>query len=369
MKTSLAIALTRLSIAPLSLAALTIAAPVVAQDQVVNVYNWSDYIAEDTVANFQEETGITVNYSTYSSNEELEARLFTGSSGFDIVVPSGSFLERQIAAELLQPIDKSLLSNYGNLSEVDLANAAAHDPDNTYAIPYMSFTVGIGYNVAAVEERLGADQPIDTWDVLFDPEIAAQLADCGIAILDSPSEVVGTALNYLGLDPNTTAQEDLDQAEALLLGTRPHVRYFDSARYIDDLASGEICVALGYSGDVFIAADSAAEGIEVNYVIPREGALTAYDLLAIPADAPNVANAHAFIDYIMRPEVTAAISNYVFYASANEAATEFVDAEVRDNPGIYPPAEVAEAGFSLKAREASFDRLLTRAWTRIKTGQ
>jgi putrescine transport system substrate-binding protein len=362
-KTPLAIAL-----ATLVSAVPALFSPALAQDQVVNVYNWSDYIAEDTVANFTAETGIAVNYSTYSSNEELEARLFTGNSGFDIVVPSGSFLERQIAAGLLQPIDRSLLTNYGNLSEVDLGNAAVHDPDNVYAVPYMSFTVGIGYNVAAVTERLGADQPVDTWDILFNPEIAARLADCGIAVLDSPSEVLGTALNYLGLDPNTTSGDDLAQAEALLLGLRPHIRYFDSARYIDDLASGEICVALGYSGDVFIAADSAAEGIEVGYVIPREGALTAYDLLAIPADAPNVANAHAFIDYILRPEVTAAISNYVFYASANAAATELVDEEVRNNPGIYPSAEVAAAGFSLSARPASFDRLLTRSWTRIKTG-
>jgi putrescine transport system substrate-binding protein len=352
----------------IAVAALVSATPALAQNQVVNVYNWSDYIAEDTVANFTAETGIAVNYSTYSSNEELEARLFTGNSGFDVVVPSGSFLERQIEAGLLQPIDRSLLSNYGNLSEIDLANAGAHDPDNVYAVPYMSFTVGIGYNVAAVAQRLGEDFAVDTWDVLFDPENAARLADCGIAVLDSPSEVIGTALNYLGLDPNTTSADDLAQAEQLMLGLRPHVRYFDSARYIDDLASGEICVSIGYSGDTFIAADAAADGIEINYVIPREGALTAYDLLAIPADAPNVENAHKFIDYILRPEVTAAISNYVFFASANEAATELVDEEVRNNPGIYPSAEVAAEAFSLSARPATFDRLLTRSWTRIKTG-
>ncbi len=352
----------------IAVAALVSATPALAQSQVVNVYNWSDYIADDTIANFTAETGIAVNYTNYSSNEELDSRLAIGNSGYDIVVPSGSFLERQITTGRLQPIDRSALSNYGNLSAIDLENAAVHDPGNTHSVPYMSFTVGIGYNAGAVAQRFGEDFEVESWDLMFDPENAAKLADCGIAVLDSPSEIVGVALNYLGLDPNTTSAEDLAQAEELLLGLRPHVRYFDSARYIDDLASGEICAAIGYSGDTFIAADAAAEGIEVGYVIPAEGTLVTYDLLAIPVDAPNVENAHKFIDYILRPEVTAAISNAVFFASANEAATELVDPEVRDNPGIYPSAEVAAKGFSLSARPVDFDRLLTRSWRRIKSG-
>jgi len=236
----------------------------------------------------------------------------------------------------------------------------------------MTFTAGLGYNVAALTERLGADQPLDTWDILFDPELVAKLADCGVAMLDSPSEVVGTVLNYLGLDPNSENAEDLAKAEALLLSIRPYVRYFHSSQYIDDLGAGEICLALGYSGDVFIAADAAAEansGVEVGYVIPKEGALTAFDLMAIPADAPHLENAYKFIDYILQPQVTAGITNYVFYASANAAATEFVDEEVRNNPGIYPPAEVTAEAFALKSHTPQFDRLLTRSWTRVKTGQ
>jgi len=355
-----------------ALGALLLAAPALAQDNVVNVYNWSDYIAEDTIANFTAETGITVNYDVYDSNETLEARLLAGSSGYDIVVPSGFFLERQIAAGLLQPIDKSKLSNYGNLDTTILATAATHDADNAHSVPYMTFTAGLGYNVAALTERLGADQPLDTWDILFDPELVAKLADCGVAMLDSPSEVVGTVLNYLGLDPNSENAEDLAKAEALLLSIRPYVRYFHSSQYIDDLGAGEICLALGYSGDVFIAADAAAEansGVEVGYVIPKEGALTAFDLMAIPADAPHLENAYKFIDYILQPQVTAGITNYVFYASANAAATEFVDEEVRNNPGIYPPAEVTAEAFALKSHTPQFDRLLTRSWTRVKTGQ
>ncbi len=349
--------------------ALLLASPALGQE-VVNVYNWSDYIAEDTVANFEAETGIDVNYDVYDSNEVLEAKLLAGSSGYDIVVPSGSFLERQVAAGLLLPIDKSKLSNYGNLDPTILAQAAAHDPDNAHSVPYMSFTVGLGFNVEKVAERLG-DASIDSWDALFVPENAAKLADCGIAVLDSPSEVMATVLNYLGLDPNSESEEDLAKGEELMMSIRPYIRYFHSSQYIDDLGSGEICLALGYSGDVFIAADAASEaGVgEISYIIPKEGSLTAFDLLAIPADAQHVENAYKFIDYILRPEVTAAISNYVFYASANAAATEFVDEEVKSNPGIYPPPEVVAVSFGLKAHSAAYDRILTRAWTRIKTGQ
>ena len=354
------------------LVSVALLVPASAQDEpVVNVYNWSDYIAEDTVANFEAETGIRVNYDVYDSNEMLEAKLVAGSSGYDLVVPSGNFLERQIETGIYQPIDKSRLSNYGNLDPTILAQAAVHDPDNTYSVPYMSFTVGLGFNVDKLAERLG-DMEADSWDILFKPETAAKLADCGIVVLDSPSEVISTALHYLGLDPNSESADDLAKAEELMMSIRPYVRYFHSSQYIDDLASGEICLALGYSGDVFIAADAAAEadaGVEVDYIIPREGALTAFDLMAIPNDAPHVDNAYAFIDYILRPEVTAGISNYVYYASANAAATEFVDEEVRNNPGIYPPEEVVAKSFGVKAHSAGYDRLLTRSWTRIKTGR
>jgi putrescine transport system substrate-binding protein len=355
-----------------ALGALMVMSPALAQEEpVVNVYNWSDYIAEDTIAQFEAETGIKVNYDVFDSNEVVEAKLLAGSSGYDVVVPSGSFLERQIQAGLFQPLDKSKLPNLANLDPVVMETAAVHDPGNEHAIVYMQFTVGIGYNFAAVTERLG-DMPVDSWDIVFKPEVASKLADCGIAMLDSPTEIVASALNYLGLDPNSESPEDLQKAQDLLMSVRPYIRYFHSSQYIDDLGSGEICVAVGYYGDVFIAADAAeqaGQGIEINYIIPKEGALSAYDMMAIPADAPHPDNAHKFINFIMKPEITAAISNFVFYASANKAATEFVDEEVKNNPGIYPPPEVQAKAFALKAHSADYDRILTRAWTTIKTGQ
>jgi putrescine transport system substrate-binding protein len=360
MKTSLAIAL----------GALLAASPAFAQEEpVLNVYNWSDYIAEDTIANFEAETGIKVNYDVYDNNEIVDAKLLAGNSGYDIVVPTGNFLERQVLAGLLKPLDKSKLTNLGNLDPAVMAVAAEHDPDNAHSIPYMTFTIGLGYNVAKVTEALGADVPVDSWDILFKPENAEKLAGCGIALLDSPSEVIGTVLHYIGKDANSESEEDLAAAEAVLTAVKPHIRYFHSSQYIDDLANGEICLALGYSGDIFIAADNAAEGVEVGYVIPKEGAATLMDLLAIPADAPHPENAHKFIDFIMKPEVVAAITDYVFYANPNLAATEFVSEEVKGNPGIYPPAETVANAFALTAKSPEFEEVLTRTWTRIKTGQ
>jgi putrescine transport system substrate-binding protein len=360
MKTSLAIAL----------GALLAASPAFAQEEpVLNVYNWSDYIAEDTIANFEAETGIKVNYDVYDNNEIVDAKLLAGNSGYDIVVPTGNFLERQVLAGLLKPLDKSKLTNLGNLDPAVMAVAAEHDPDNAHSIPYMTFTIGLGYNVAKVTEALGADVPVDSWDILFKPENAEKLAGCGIALLDSPSEVMGTVLHYIGKDANSESEEDLAAAEAVLTAVKPSIRYFHSSQYIDDLANGEICLALGYSGDIFIASDNAAEGVEVGYVIPKEGAATLMDLLAIPADAPHPENAHKFIDFIMKPEVVAAITDYVFYANPNLAATEFVSEEVKGNPGIYPPAETVANAFALTAHSPEFEEVLTRTWTRIKTGQ
>jgi putrescine transport system substrate-binding protein len=360
MKTSLAIAI----------GALLAASPAFAQEEpVLNVYNWSDYIAEDTIANFEAETGIKVNYDVYDNNEIVDAKLLAGNSGYYIVVPTGNFLERQVQAGLLLPLDKSKLTNLGNLDPAVMAVAAEHDPDNAHSIPYMTFTIGLGYNVAKVTEALGADVPVDSWDILFKPENAEKLAGCGIALLDSPSEVMGTVLHYIGKDANSESEEDLAAAEAVLTAVKPHIRYFHSSQYIDDLANGEICLALGYSGDIFIASDNAAEGVEVGYVIPKEGAATLMDLLAIPADAPHPENAHKFIDFIMKPEVVAAITDYVFYANPNLAATEFVSEEVKGNPGIYPPAETVANAFALTAHSPEFEEVLTRTWTRIKTGQ
>jgi putrescine transport system substrate-binding protein len=354
-------------------AALLAASPALAQEEaVLNVYNWSDYIAEDTIANFEAQTGIKVNYDVYDNNEIVDAKLLAGSSGYDIVVPSGNFLERQIQAGLILPLDKSKLPNLVNLDPAVMATAAGQDPDNAHAVPYMINTIGYGYNVAKVAEILGADAPVDSWDLIFKPEYAQKLAACGLSLLDSPSEVVGIALNYLGLDANSESQDDLAKAEALITSIKPYVRYFNSSQYIDDLGNGETCVALGYSGDVFIAADAgaaAANPVEIRYVIPKEGAGTLFDFLAIPAEAPHPDNAHKFINYILEPQVVAAITNYVFYANPNLAALEFVDEEVKSNPGIYPPAETIAKAFVMKAHTPDFDEILTRTWTRIKTGQ
>ena len=342
-----------------------------AQDNQLNVYNWSDYIAEDTIANFEAETGITVNYDVFDSNEVLEAKLLTGSTGYDLVVPSLEFMARQAQAGVFAPMDKAALTNYGNLDTGTMALIAKDDPDNTYGIPYMQYTTGVGYNVAAVSERIDADK-VGTWDMIFDPETAAKLEDCGITLLDSPTEIVGAALNYLGLDPNSETEEDLQKASDLIMGTRPYVRYFNSSQYINDLANGDVCVSVGYSGDVLQARDRAAEagqGVEVAYSIPPIGAQVGFDMLAIPADAPHMENALKFVDYLLRPEVTAAITNYVYYANANTEATALVDEEVRNDPGIYPGEEAKAKLWSMAPHSARFDRALTRAWTTIKTGQ
>jgi Spermidine/putrescine-binding periplasmic protein len=354
----------------IALGALLVASPAIAQEEpVLNVYNWSDYIAEDTIANFEAETGIKVNYDVYDSNEIVDAKLLAGNSGYDIVVPSGNFIERQIKAGLILPLDKSKLTNLGNLDPAVMATATAQDPDNAHAVPYMINTIGLGYNVAKVEAALGADAPIDSWDLLFKPEVVEKLASCGVTVLDSPSEVMGIALHYLGLDPNSESAEDLAKAEELMNSIKPHIRYYHSSQYIDDLGNGEVCLSLGYSGDIFIASDNASEGTEIQYLIPNEGAATLFDFLAIPADAPHPDNAHKFIDYILRPEVVAAITNYVFYANPNLPALEFVDEEVKSNPGIYPPAETIAKAFVMKAHTPDYEESLTRTWTRIKTGQ
>lgn len=341
------------------------------EEAVLNVYNWSDYIAEDTIEKFQAETGIQVNYDVFDSNEVLEAKMLTGSSGYDVVVPSMEFLARQIQAGAFQPINKDSLSNYGNLDPAILEVVAVNDPDNAHGIPYMWFTTGIGYNEAAVAERIPEDK-IGSWDMVFDPDTAAKLADCGISLLDAPSEVVASALNYLGLDPTSEDKGDLQQAADLLTTVRPHIRYYHSSQYINDLANGDTCVAMGWSGDIAQARDRAAEagqGVAVGYAIPREGAIVGFDMMAVPVDAPHPENAHKFVDFIMKPEIAADITNYVYFANANQAATEFVADEVKGDPGIYPADDVKAKLFTLKPHTPRYDRSLTRTWTKVKTGQ
>ncbi len=342
-----------------------------AQEMVLNVYNWSDYIAEDTISNFEDRTGIKVNYDVFDSNEVLEAKLLAGNSGYDVVVPAASFLERQITAGVFARLDKSRLSNYGNLDATILERVAAHDPGNEHAVPYMWGTTGFGYNVGKVEAIM-SDAPTDSWQMLFDPDVVAKLADCGVTLLDAPTEVFANLMGYLGRDPNSEEPEDVELFEEHLLKVRPHVRYFHSSQNINDLANGEICVAMGWSGDMLIARDRALEagqGVEIAYTIPKEGAVIWFDNLAIPSDAPHPENAHLFLDYMMEAEVAAAISNYVFYANANSASLPYVDDEVKSDPSIYPSDAVKENLFADLADSPAFTRLLTRAWTRVKTGR
>ncbi|MHA3915448.1 polyamine ABC transporter substrate-binding protein [Halovulum sp. GXIMD14793] len=356
---------------PLSVAAILAASPLAAQ-KVLNFYNWSDYIAEDTIEKFEAETGIKVNYDVYDSNEVLEAKMLAGSSGYDLVVPTSEFLQRQIAAGAYQPLDKSKLPNLANMDADLMSAAAAYDADNAHSVIYMWGTTGIGYNVGAVQERLGADTPIDSWALVFDPEVSAKLADCGISLLDAPTEMLMAAMNYADVDPRSTDAADLEKGAEVLEAVRPNIRYFHSSQYITDLANGDICVAVGWSGDIFQAQARAAEaenGVEVGYIIPKEGALQWFDMMAIPVDAPNAEAAHKFINFVMDPQITADITNYVWYANANTASLPLVDEEITSDPGIFPTPEAKENLWAAQVYNARTDRVITRLWTRVKTGQ
>ncbi len=338
----------------------------------LKIYNWSDYIAEDTIANFEKETGIKVTYDVYDSNEVLDAKLLTGRSGFDIVVPSNHFLTKQIEAGVYRKLDHNLLPNMKNLNPALMDDLEAIDPGSQYSIPYMWGTNGIGYNIDKVKAILGDDAPLDSWDLIFKPDIAAKLASCGISTLDSGDEMISAALQYLDLDPNSNDPGDLKKAEDLLMSVRSSIAYFHSSRYISDLANGEICVAAGFSGDVFQAAaraDEAKNGVHIGYSIPKEGAALWFDMLAIPKDASNVENAHTFINYILRPEVVAPISDYVAYANPNLAANELLDPEILNDPAIYPSEEVMSHLFVAKQRPLAAQRIITRSWNKIKSGR
>jgi putrescine transport system substrate-binding protein len=340
-------------------------------EKVLNVDNWSDYIQPSVIADFEKEYGIRVNYDVFDSNEILETKLLTGHTNYDVVVPSGAFLERQIQADIYQKLDKSQLPNLKNV-DPDVARAAAlYDPGNQYSVDYMWITSGVGYNTAEIHAHLpGA--PVDSWRMLFDPAVVSHFGDCGISILDAPSEVVATVLLYLERNPNSNSPADLKAAETVLKSIRPYVRYVDSSRYIDNLANGDICLAMGWSGDVKQAHDRAAEagkGVDLTYSIPQEGAIANYDVLAIPADAPHVRNAHLFIDFLLRPEVAARNSNLIKYANAVIPSIQPLDSAVVSDPGVYPPATVRARLTPERPRPPEYQRLLTRMWTRFKTGR
>jgi putrescine transport system substrate-binding protein len=340
-------------------------------EKVLNVYNWSDYIDTTVIPDFEKETGIKVNYDVFDSNEVVETKLLAGRTGYDIVVPSASFLERQIKAGVFQKLDKSKLKNYGNLDEEITQRVALHDPGNEHSVNYLWGTSGVGYNVARINAAM-PNAPVDSFAMFYDPAVVSKFKDCGVTLLDAPSEIIGTVLIYLGKDANSEKPEDLKAAEDVLMKIRPYVRYVNSSKYIDDLANGEICLALGWSGDVLQARDRAAEagkGIEIKYNIPKEGAIMFFDMLAIPADAPHPKNAHIFIDYLLRPDVAAKNSNYVNYANSNAASLELVSDDVRNDPSIYPTPDVKSKLVPDLAESPEFTRALTRTWTRFKTGK
>ncbi len=350
-------------------AAMTVAQAGWAEE--VRVYNWSDYIDEELLTKFEEETGYDLIYDVFDSNEVLETRMLAGGSGYDVVVPTGDFLQRQIGAGAFQKLDKSKLSNIGNLWDVILERTESYDPGAEYSINYMWGTTGIGVNVGKVTELLGEDAPINSMDLIFDPANMEKLAECGVHFLDAPSEIIPAALQYIGEDPNAQDEETLAKAEPILQAVRPYVQKFHSSEYISALANGDICVAFGWSGDILQARDRAYEadnGVEIAYNAPVEGALMWFDQMAIPVDAPNPEGAHAFLNFILDAKNMAAASNYVYYANGNKASQPFLLEDVIGDTAIYPDAATLETLYTKGPYDARSQRIVTRMWTRIKSG-
>jgi putrescine transport system substrate-binding protein len=347
-------------------------AALVDSENVLNVYNWSDFIDPSVIPAFEKEYGIKVNYDVFDSNEALETKLLTAHTNYDVVVPSGEFLEREIKAGVFQRLDKAQLPNLKNLDPEAARSMAVYDPGNQYAVVYMWLsTTGIGYDVAKIKARL-ADAPVDSWRIFYDPTVLAKFQDCGVSVLDAPVDVLSTVLSFLGKDPNSESPEDLKAAEPVLLSIRPYIRHVDSTRYINDLANGDTCLALGWSGDITQAryrAKEAGKSVELAYSIPKEGTISGFDTLAIPVDAPHPRNAHLFIDYLLRPEVAAKNSNAVKYANPVGASVALLSPELRNDAGVYPPPEVRAKFVPARAKSQEFTRLLMRQWTRFKTGQ
>jgi putrescine transport system substrate-binding protein len=339
-------------------------------EKLLNVYSWADYIAPDTIANFERETGIKVRYDTYENNEVLETKLLTGHTNYDVVLPSGNFLEHQLSAGVYRKLDKSLLPNLVNADPEIMRWIAVHDPGNLYAIPYMWSTAGLGYNIDKVRERLGPGV-IDSWSLLFNPDNAAKLQDCGIAIIDSARDVFASAIIFLGHDPNRQDVADLTAASEVLRKVRPFIRYIDPAQHTSDLANGNICLSLAWSGDIGQARGRASEaktGMNIAYLVPREGSIILVDTIAIPADAPHPHNAHVWLNYLMRPDVSAGITNAIKYPNGNLASLPLVQTSIKEDETIYPNQTTRARLIPIKAVSPEYSRLLTREWTRFRTG-
>lgn len=356
----------------LALAVMLGVLPAHAAERVVNFYNWSSYMAPGVLDEFTKETGIKVVYDTFDANETLETRLLAGKSGYDLVVPTAYFLQRQILAGVFQKLDKTRLPNLTNAWPEVMGRLAQYDPGNEHAVNYMWGTTGIGYNVGAARRILGPDAAIDSWDTIFNPEKIGKFKDCGIHMLDSADDILPAALNWLGLDPNSTRREDLEKAGEALQKIRPFIRKFHSSEYLSALATGEICLAVGWSGDIKQAQKRAAEsknGVEIAYAIPKEGAQMFFDNLAIPSDAKNVDEAYALIDFLYRPEIAARNSSFLGYASGNLTAQKMVDPKVVNDRGVYPDETVMKRLFIITARAPAMQRAINRLWTKVKTGR
>ncbi|MEQ8896454.1 MAG: polyamine ABC transporter substrate-binding protein [Roseovarius sp.] len=344
---------------------------VAASAQEVRVYNWSDYIDEDLLAKFEEETGLDLVYDVFDSNEVLETKMLAGGSGYDVVVPSGTFLQRQIMAGAFQKLDKEQLPNLEHMWDTIQERTEAYDPGQEYSINYMWGTTGLGVNVEKVKEALGEDAPVGSLSLIFEPENMEKLASCGVHVLDAPTEMIPAALAYIGEDPDSHDPDVIAKVEPLLSAVRPHILKFHSSEYINALANGDICVAFGWSGDILQArdrADEADNGVTIAYNAPKEGALMWFDQMAIPVDAPNPEGAHTFLNFIMDPENIAAASNYVYYANGNEASQEHLVEDVIGDPAIYPDEETLENLYTTTPYPAKVQRVVTRLWTKIKSG-
>jgi len=345
-----------------------------ANDKVLNVYNWSDYIAENTLSNFEQKTGIKVTYDVFDSNETLEAKLMAGKSGYDVVVPSANFMAKQIKSGIYEPLDKSKLPNWQNLDPDLLKLLEIIDPGNQYGVPYMWGSIGYAYNIDKVKEILGANAPVDSWDLVFKSENIAKLKECGVSFLDSPTEIIPAAFNFLGIKPDTTnpTKDELKKAEDLFMQIRPHITYFHSSKYISDLANGNICVAVGYSGDLYQSiarAKEAGDNIKLTYTLPKEGAAAFFDILGILKDAKNKDNAYQYLNFILEPAVMAEIVNEVRFSSGNAKIKNLVDKELGLDLNVFPSSEIITSLYTFPDLPLATQRNMNRTWNKIKSGK
>jgi len=348
-----------------------LAGPASAEDRQVNIYNWADYIGPDTIKDFEKETGIKVIYDNFDSYETLDAKILTGNSGYDVIFPDSTLAYHHVKAGLYRPLDKAKLTNFQNLDPFVLEQLRAADPDNAHVVPYMWWTNGVVYNPDQVAARL-PDAPTDSLALVFDPKIVAKFQDCGVMFLDSPGDMIGLALRYLGKDPNSSATADIDAASALLMKVRPFVRRFDNVAQINALADGEACLAVNWSGATMQAiarAEEAHTKVKLTYMVPKEGSNIGFDGMAVPADAPHPAEAMAFINYMLRPDVIAKVTAYINYASANKGSWSLLDESLRKNPVLFPDDASRATLYPSIPRDENGLRAMTRAWTRVKTGE